>query len=273
MSLKNVSLREAALPVAVLGAGPVGLAAAARLLERGIEAVIIEGGASVGANLLDYGHVRLFSPWRYDVDAAMAALLEPAGWQHPPEEDLPLASEIVEQVLRPFAGLPQIARILHLDTRVVAVSREGFDKVKSAGREQAPFVIRAMRGGRAIEYRARAVIDATGTWGTPNPLGANAFLMATGFEQVRSVVAAIAGDLEAADRVELDLPETGVCSVGSASAAPKAAQGCCGGPATQDASACCALDEEKKAQGEAGCGCSDAEPAAAPAPVKVGCCG
>jgi len=41
------------------------------------------------------------------------------------------------------------------------------------------------------------------------------FLMATGYEQVRSVVAALAGDWEAAKKVELDLPETGVCSTGS----------------------------------------------------------
>jgi hypothetical protein len=39
------------------------------------------------------------------------------------------------------------------------------------------------------------------------------FLMATGYEQVRSVAAALAGDREAAERVELDLPETGVCGV------------------------------------------------------------
>jgi hypothetical protein len=38
------------------------------------------------------------------------------------------------------------------------------------------------------------------------------FLMATGYEQVRSVVAALVGDREAAERVELELPETGVCS-------------------------------------------------------------
>jgi hypothetical protein len=38
------------------------------------------------------------------------------------------------------------------------------------------------------------------------------FLMATGYEQVRSIVAALAGDREAADTVHLDLPETGVCS-------------------------------------------------------------
>jgi hypothetical protein len=83
------------------------------------------------------------------------------------------------------------------------------------------------------------------------------FLMATGFEQARSVVAAIAGDMEAADRVELELPETGVCSIGTAPAAanPDASAGCCGGAPKADASACCVLDEEKKAQGQGGCGC------------------
>jgi cation diffusion facilitator CzcD-associated flavoprotein CzcO len=53
------------LPVAVIGAGPVGLAAAAHLIERGIEPLVLEAATTVGANLLDYGHVQLFSPWRY----------------------------------------------------------------------------------------------------------------------------------------------------------------------------------------------------------------
>ena len=44
-----------------------------------------------------------------------------------------------------------------------------FDKVKSAGREHAPFVIRAVRDGQTVELKARAVIDSTGTWNTPNP--------------------------------------------------------------------------------------------------------
>jgi hypothetical protein len=56
------------------------------------------------------------------------------------------------------------------------------------------------------------------------------FLMATGFEQARSVVAAIAGDLQAADRVELDLPETGVCSLDAADQADSGSS-CCGTPA------------------------------------------
>jgi N-acetylglutamate synthase-like GNAT family acetyltransferase len=173
VALQVAPRRSEALPVAILGAGPVGLAAAARLLERDIPFVIFEAGKQVGANLLDYGHVRLFSPWQYNVDRAMAKHLASTGWQVPPATDLPLAREVVERVLLPFAALPEIANALRLDTRVIAVSREGFDKVKSAGRSEAPFIIRARQGGEPIEVRASAVIDATGTWGTPNPVGAN----------------------------------------------------------------------------------------------------
>jgi hypothetical protein len=104
------------------------------------------------------------------------------------------------------------------------------------------------------------------------------FLMATGYEQARSVAAALAGDLAAADRVELDLPQTGVCSVNLGGAGADAGS-CCGGPpkdATADA--CCALDEQKKADGQAGCGCGvAASPRVAAAPVvatrsRAPCC-
>jgi hypothetical protein len=40
------------------------------------------------------------------------------------------------------------------------------------------------------------------------------FLMTTGYEQVRSIVAFMNGDFESAKRVEMYLPETGVCSSG-----------------------------------------------------------
>lgn len=163
----------AGLPVAVIGAGPVGLAAAARLIERGLDVLVLEAGPAVGAHLLNYGHVRLFSPWRYNVDAAMAAQLAPTGWTAPDPEDVPLAREVVERVLRPYAALPAVARALQLGTRVLAISREGFDKVKSRDRADAPFVIHAVQHGRPVAWRARAVIDASGTWSTPNPLGAN----------------------------------------------------------------------------------------------------
>jgi hypothetical protein len=172
MSMMNTPSLFGDLPVAVIGAGPVGLAAAARLIERGITPLVLEAGDEVGANLLDYGHVRLFSPWRYDIDSALRALLEPAGWVAPPPDELPLARDIVERVLRPFARLPAVAPHLHLSTRVLSITRDGFDKVKTAQREHAAFVIRARRGAEVIEHRARAVIDASGTWNQPNPLGA-----------------------------------------------------------------------------------------------------
>jgi N-acetylglutamate synthase-like GNAT family acetyltransferase/thioredoxin reductase len=173
LTLREAPQVEDGLPVAVLGAGPVGLAAVAKLLERGLPFVALEAGDSVGANLVDYGHVRLFSPWKYNVDASMAQLLTATGWVAPPEAELPQAGEIVERVMRPFAALPAVAASLKLGARVTSISREGFDKVKSAGRDQAAFVVRYRQDGREQELRARAVIDATGTWGTPNPIGAN----------------------------------------------------------------------------------------------------
>ena len=83
------------------------------------------------------------------------------------------------------------------------------------------------------------------------------FLLMTGNEQVRSVVAAIAGDMVAADAVQLVLPQTGVCEARS-NKVPKPVAvsiGCCGGPAPAGTDACCVKDAEAKAAGEAGCGC------------------
>jgi hypothetical protein len=54
------------------------------------------------------------------------------------------------------------------------------------------------------------------------------FLLATGYEQARSIAAFIAGDIEAARRVELDLPQTGVCSSSRVLLAEaEAASSCC----------------------------------------------
>ncbi|OON59749.1 flavoprotein [Massilia sp. KIM] len=161
------------LPVAVLGAGPVGLAAAAHLLERGLRPLILEAGETVGANLASYRHVRLFSPWRYNTDKAALALLEAAGWRAPDPETLPTAGELLDAYLAPLAALPALAGKLHLGHRVSAIGRAGIDKVKTRGREQAPFLVRALTRGGVREFLAQAVIDATGTWSTPNPLGAN----------------------------------------------------------------------------------------------------
>ncbi len=77
------------LPVAVIGVGPVGLAAAAHLVTRGIRAKLYEAGETIGANVRSWGHVRLFSPWRFNTDAASKAILLRHGWQEPPGDVLP----------------------------------------------------------------------------------------------------------------------------------------------------------------------------------------
>lgn len=217
LSLQAATTPEPGLPVAVLGAGPVGLAAGAKLIERGLPFVVLEAGREVGSNLQEYGHVRLFSPWRYNVDGSMAALLKPTGWTAPDPDGLPLARDIVEQVLRPFARLPEVAAALHLGTKVLAVSREGFDKVKSAGRDQAAFVIRAQRGDERLEFRARAVIDATGTWSTPNPLGASG-LPAIGETQATSRIFYGIPDVLGAHRHRYEARRTLVVGAGHSAA-------------------------------------------------------
>jgi hypothetical protein len=77
------------------------------------------------------------------------------------------------------------------------------------------------------------------------------FLLATGHEQVRSVVAHLAGDEAAALDVRLTLPETGVCSTDIDGAGEE----CCGGPAPANSNACCVADATARAAGKPGCGC------------------
>jgi len=457
------------LPIVIIGAGPVGLAAAARLVERGLRPLVLECGAGAGAALAAWGHVRVFSPWAFNIDSAARALLEATDWQAPDPDALPTGGELVRDYLAPLAAHPALAPHLVFGATVEAVSRLGLDKVSSTGRDEAPFVVQ-WRGADGVRHRveARALIDASGTWGSPNPMGvdglpvegeteagdrvtygtpdvlgrdranyagqrvlvvggghsainvaldllrlqreapgtrvtwalrrdridrllggglndqlpergalglaakraiergqlemlapfvaervapngaglrvtarvadqpatllvdrvvvatgfrpdtgmlrelrveldpaveappalaplidpnlhscgtvpphgaaelahpepglfivgaksygrAPTFLMATGYEQVRSVVAEIAGDHVAARQVHLVLPETGVCSTG-----PVVAEaGCCGGPAPADADACCMLDATAKASGRNGCGCGSSQAAAA----------
>ena len=160
------------LPVAVIGAGPVGLAAAAHLLGEGESPVVFEAGASVGTSLLNWGHVRLFSPWRYVIDNAARVLLEDSGWLEPDLDAYPTGKEVVTGYLAPLAALPALRPHLRLGSRVVGVARDGFDKMKTEGREQAPFVL-SVESARGQEHiLVKAVVDASGTTATPNPLGA-----------------------------------------------------------------------------------------------------
>src|SRR5262249_21172992 len=75
-----------------------------------------------------------------------------------------------------------IAPNLRFGAMVTSISRQGFDKVRTAGRDGAPFVVRLATGEDVL---ARAIIDASGTWRTANPLGGNG-LPARGATQARA---------------------------------------------------------------------------------------
>lgn len=450
----------------VIGAGPVGLAAAAHLLERGIEPLVLEAGHGPGHAVGQWSHVRLFSPWEFNVDTASRRLLENTGWTAPDKSEYPTGADLLVRYLRPLAEDTALRTRIRFGSRVAGVSRVGLDKVKMAGRGEAPFEVRYETAAGSRTVTADAVVDASGTWSMPSPAGANGlpavgevtgharitygmpdvlgsersryegrtvavlgaghsaigtildldrlrqtspstiivwlvrgkdigkafgggandalaargelgtaigalarqggvrvetdfkvtevsattsaltihagdgrsvevdelvvatgfrpdlsflselrvsldpalecppvlaplidpnlhscgtvrphgavelahpepafyvagmksygraptFLMTTGYEQVRSIAAELAGDHEAARRVELVLPETGVCSGGGISIAPSS--NCCGGPPQKDEAACCRTDEVAKVETGSGCGCSSKATAA-----------
>ncbi|KAB2397768.1 FAD-dependent oxidoreductase [Bacillus cereus] len=161
------------LPIAIIGGGPVGLAAAAHLAKEGESFILLEGGDKIGSNILTWGHVRLFSPWQYNIDKAALHLLEQHGWESPDIKELPTGKEIVEKYLQPLANLPEIKPFIHLNTKVLSIGRKDTDKMKTANREKMPFMIYTEKEGVLQIYEARAVIDASGTWGNPNPANSN----------------------------------------------------------------------------------------------------
>lgn len=185
--------RLATLPVAIIGAGPVGLAAAANLVERGLDFVVYEAGDEVAASIRTWGHTRLFSPWKHVVDPASRRLLEATGWLVPAPDSLPSGAELVERYLEPLAALEPIASRIRTGVTVEAVTRRGMDRTRTANRAATPFLLRVRTADGIDEFTARAVIDASGTYDQPNSLASS------GLDPL--------GLAEVADRVTHALPD------------------------------------------------------------------
>ncbi|WP_307805146.1 NAD(P)-binding domain-containing protein [Streptomyces sp. VRA16 Mangrove soil] len=186
------------LPVAVIGAGPIGLAAAAHLVERGIEPLVLEAGPRAGAAVREWAHVRLFSTWAELVDPAAEKLLAPTGWTRPDPTAYPSGGDWAEHYLQPLADA--LGDRVRTGARVTGVSRAGRDRIVDADRESRPFTVHVTHAdGREERLLARAVIDASGTWSTPSPAGADGL--------------PALGERAAADRISYRVPDLGEPSV------------------------------------------------------------
>ncbi|WP_225769579.1 NAD(P)-binding protein [Inquilinus sp. Marseille-Q2685] len=194
MSAMHATGSTADLPIAIIGGGPVGLAAAAQCLARGLEPVILEAGDRVGAAVRAWGHVPMFSEWEFNLDRAAVGLLEKAGWDRPDDRVYPTGRELAERYLDPLSATPEISARLRLNSRVIGMARSQLGKLRTEGREVQPFEVRyGDASGREHRLFARAVIDASGTWSNPSPGGAN------GLPAI--------GERSAADRVRYGMPD------------------------------------------------------------------
>ena len=168
------------LPVAIIGGGPVGLAAAAHLKKSNQPFILFETGKQIGANILKWGHVRLFSPWEYNIDKVSEYLLREA-------------KEIVNAYLEPLSNLKGIKENIHLNSKVIAIGRNSLDKMKDGEREALPFSIQVIENEKFVIYEAKAIIDASGTWQNPNPVGS------------RGIFAL--GEIENRDKIHYGMPD------------------------------------------------------------------
>jgi hypothetical protein len=172
---------DRSLPIVIIGGGPVGLAAAANLIERGLRPCVFEAGSEPGTAVREWSHVRMFSPWQFNLDAAARRLLEATGWKAPDMDGFPTGADLVALYLAPLAAtLAGAGADLRYNAKVVGVSRRQHDRLREGqraaglGRDTAPFVLNLASPGGSIQVvEASAVIDCTGTWTSPNPAGAH----------------------------------------------------------------------------------------------------
>jgi NAD(P)-binding Rossmann-like domain len=165
-------------PVVIIGAGPIGLAAAANAAERGMDFVVLEAGTDAGSAVGEWAHVRLFSSWSELVDPAARRLLDAAGtWTAPDDGAYPTGGEWRETYVQPLAVALDATSggSIRYAARVVGVGRAGRDLMVDSGRESDPFAVHVEGPAGRERMLASAVVDASGTWTRPNPLGGDGY--------------------------------------------------------------------------------------------------
>ncbi len=179
---------ENQLQVAIIGAGPVGLAAASHLSLRNEPFILFEAGSQIADSVREWEHVSMFSPWKYNIDEAAATILKNYDWRLPKGYHLPTGRELIDKYLFPLSETNELKPFIQLNARVKSISRKRISKLKNFGRENAPYVLRVQNAKGEEIIEARAVIDASGTWKSPKPAGADG-LPAIGEELLKDQIA------------------------------------------------------------------------------------
>jgi thioredoxin reductase len=153
--------------VLVIGAGPMGIAAAIGAADRGADVTVLERG-EVGASLRTWGATRFFSPLHMNVSARMRELL---GDAMPDPDALLTGAEYADRVLLPLVDREPLRRRVHTGHGVVAVGRRGLTRTDYAGhplRAERPFRILCEN---EATFEAEVVLDASGGLVLPRPMG------------------------------------------------------------------------------------------------------
>ena len=154
--------------VLVIGAGPMGIAAAIGALDRGCDVIVLERG-EVGSSLRTWGATRFFSPLRMNLSPRMRELL---GKSMPDPESLLTGHEYADLVLRPLVERDPLRGRVLTQHNVIAVGRRGLTRTDYAGHP-----LRAERPFRVLcdddeVFEAEVVLDASGGLVVPRPIGA-----------------------------------------------------------------------------------------------------
>jgi thioredoxin reductase len=155
----------------VVGAGPVGIAAALGGFRLGWDAAVFEQG-EVGDSLRRWGPAKFFSPLSMNLPPGASAML---GSALPAQNAMLTGPEFVETVLVPLAKSKTLAGRIKLGYRVAAIGRSGLKKddwIRHPIRAERTFRVLADTPQGEETFEFDAVIDASGTYGQPVSLGA-----------------------------------------------------------------------------------------------------
>lgn len=146
--------------VLIIGAGPIGLALASRLKLANVAFLILEKGHSVGSNILDWGHVNLFTNWAESVDKLSEQLLNKNGIEINTTDSNPSGSDFVNHYLAKLASIIPDYQIQY-NSEVMSVQ---YNELESE------FAINYSHNSIIKKVNSKYVFDASGTWQNPTSL-------------------------------------------------------------------------------------------------------